>query len=123
MRLPESNLRVMRTSFLLLIMLFFASCSGDKWIAGEYYKAGSDFKYSLTLNKDHTFLLKRDFFDGDNECKGKWRFFTKDSIVLNCEKENVMAMLSSGYMNNRVQKVLIVGKQQIKIGPVILIKR
>ena len=86
-------------------------------------KSGSDFKYSLKLNKDNSFLFKEEFFDGDGKCTGKWQYFTKDTIILECEKEDVLHMLQRGYISERIQKVAILSNRQIKIRQVILTKR
>ncbi len=112
----------MRRSLLLFIAIIFTSCSAHK-IIGEYEKVGSDFKYNLKLNKNHTFLFKGYFFDGDGQCNGKWRFITKDTILLECKKEDILIMLQRGSMSERIQKVVILNNGQIKIKQVILTKR
>lgn len=110
--------------YISIFILFFilVSCTVSKNIVGIYKTSGKDFRYSLTLHKNKTFLLNEEFFDGSSGCKGTWHYLTNDTILLQCENEGVTAMLQSGYMSERNKKIIRLNRNQIKIENIVLIK-
>lgn len=113
----------MRNNFLLLLMIFFAGCKSvaiSRNVNGLYYKKGKDYQYSLTLNKDGSFVLTQKYFEVNSTCKGRWQNISADTILLKCDEEDLSAKLQSGYMIERKKKVNVVSKNKIKIGKVTL---
>ena len=111
-----------RNSIFFLIVLF-VSCNANKKIFGSYYKNGKDFGYTLTLNKNYSFILMEESFEANSKCQGKWHYLTKDTLLLECDKEDLPAMLQSGYMSDRILKAIILGHHQIKLQQVTLAKK
>jgi hypothetical protein len=56
---------------ILIISLLFISCSIKHDIIGNYYGSGKDYKKSLTLNKNGSFVLSLENFDNKSKCHGK----------------------------------------------------
>jgi hypothetical protein len=110
---------IKRTIYLLIIV--FASCTTNKSLFGKYTKSGKDFKHSLTLNKDSTFVLVQQYFEVNSKCQGRWHFIAKDTLLLVCDEENLTAKLAGGYMSEREQKVVIINNK-VKLKDVMLTK-
>jgi hypothetical protein len=110
----------MAKNSLYFLIILFVSCNANKKIIGSYYKNGKDFRYSLTLSKNNTFTLIEESFEANSKCRGKWHYFTKDTLLLECDKEDLPAMLQSGYISDRIQKVALLKNHQIKLQQVIL---
>jgi len=90
---------------------------------GKYYIKGKDFNESLIIQKNHTFTLVEQGFEYDSQCQGKWKYISKDTIVLQCDSEkDVEKMLQSDYMSDRLRKATILNRNQIKIKNVVLTK-
>lgn len=114
----------MRNTFLLILTIMFASCKSVaifKNVEGQYYKSGKDYQYSLNLNKDNSFILTQKYFEVNSTCNGKWQNLSADTILLKCDvEEDITAKLQSGYMTEREKKVLVLSKNKLKLGKVIL---
>ena len=102
--------------------MLLASCTVNRFIPGNYYNNGTDYKNSLRLNKDGTFVLTTENFDSKSGCQGKWKYLTKDTLLLKCGDEGFLAIITSGYITNREQKVVLLGNNQIKYNQMILTK-
>jgi hypothetical protein len=113
----------MAKNSIYFFILLFVCCNANKKIVGNYFKNGKDFKYSLTLNKDNTFILKEESFEANSQCQGRWHYLTKDTLLLECGKEDLPAMLQSGYISDRIQKAIILDHHQIKLQQVILTRK
>jgi hypothetical protein len=99
------------------------SCSSSKRIIGNYYVAGKDFNKSLILKKDSSFFYTQNVFEGQSKCQGRWKYLSKDTLLLKCDTEkSVEAMLQSGYISERTQKAIILSHNRIKLKNVILQK-
>ena len=107
----------------MLIIVTLCSCSVNKNLTGKYIAEGKDFKQMLILNKNNTFDLTEQGFEYNSDCTGKWKFISKDTILLKCDSEkSISAMLQSGYMSERKRKAIILNARQIKLKTVILLK-
>ncbi|MFM9951993.1 MAG: hypothetical protein ACKV1O_28945 [Saprospiraceae bacterium] len=108
------------------MFIIFASCrtpSVQHSLHGLYFAKGNDFEYSLTLNRDSTFILKLKYQDAVPECSGKWRYLDKDTLDLSCSALNDIAQsLTNGYMSERNRKVKIINQNKLKLGEVVLKK-
>jgi len=87
---------------------------------GGYYKKyhqkrGYDQVISLTLHKDSVFILSDKWFEINSTCTGKWFVVSKDTIVLRCFDEKFPAQISSGYLNEREKKIIVLGKNKLKL--------
>lgn len=71
---------------------------------------------------DSTFTLKMKYFEAQPQCIGKWRLVNKNTIKLICNEQEVYAMLTNGYMNERVHRVKILDTQRVKFNNTILEK-
>jgi hypothetical protein len=104
-------------------MIVFASCktvSISQSMQGHYYKEGKDYQYELTLNNDSSFTFTKKYFEVNSTCQGKWQRIAKDTLLLKCGEEDLSAKLQSGYMTERERKVIVLSKNKLKIGKVIL---
>lgn len=104
------------------MIIVFASCTTNKSLVGKYTKSGKDFKYGLTLNKDSTFVLVKQYFEVNSNCQGRWHYIAKDTLLLVCEEQSLTAKLTSGYMSEREYKVVILVNNKVKLKDVILTK-
>ncbi|MFT3994124.1 MAG: hypothetical protein QM660_07440 [Dysgonomonas sp.] len=90
---------------LVTILITFMSCQSTKFhkkdFAGKYkYKTNKlsyNFDYKLELNADTTFY----FQISNQSCIGKWRFLSKNEVMLKCDDVDTMDALSSGYLSQR----------------------
>jgi GTPase SAR1 family protein len=114
----------MKKITLIMILLFAISCKNAKQdYTGKYKKAGKDHTYILELKRDSTFVFTQKYFEFNPKCQGKWKFITKDTVVLNCEKEEgFSAQLSTGYMVERERKVRIINSKKIEVDKIVLRK-
>jgi hypothetical protein len=106
----------------IIFSVFFVSCAVSHGVPGDYYNNGADYKKSLLLNKDGTFALNIELFDGKSECHGKWEYLSKDTILLKCDSEAFPGVITSGYMSERQQKVVLLDDDKIKYKQTILTK-
>jgi hypothetical protein len=102
--------------------MLLASCNVNRIIPGNYCNNGTDYKKSLRLNKDGTFALTTENFDSKSGCQGKWKYLSKDTLLLKCDAEGFPAIITSGYISEREQKVVLLGNNQIKYKQMILTK-
>ena len=106
-----------------LLIIVFASCTTNRSLVGSYTKNGEDFRHSLILNKDSTFVLVEEYFHVNSKCQGRWRYIDKDTLLLVCNEEDLAGKLSRGYMSKREQEVIILISNKLKLKNVILTKR
>jgi len=104
-----------------VLSVLFSSCTISQNIHGEYLKQGKDYKYSLVLNKDSTFILSQKYHDANPKCQGRWTYIAKDAILLKCDTVNSIAeTLNSGYMQKRKNKIVVVSSKRLRFGNIIL---
>lgn len=113
----------MKTTLQLILVIFFISCKGvaiDQHVGRQYYSKGKDYKYDLSLNKDSSFVLRKNYFEVNSICKGKWQYLSVDTILLKCDEEELSAKLQSGYTPGRERKILVLSNRKLKLGKVVL---
>jgi uncharacterized lipoprotein NlpE involved in copper resistance len=104
----------------VLIAFVFASCKSVSQNAqGVYSQNGMDYQYHLTLN-DSSFTLTQKYFEVNSTCKGKWNYIAKDTILLKCNDEDLSAKLQSGYISERERKIVVLNKNKLQLGEIIL---
>ncbi len=111
----------MKNNLLLILIVVFACCKSvaiSQNIDGQYFKAGKDYQYNLSLNKDSSFTLTQKYFEVNSTCKGKWSYLSRDTILLKCDEEDLSAKLQSGYMTDREKKIVVVSKNKLILGEV-----
>ena len=104
-------------------MIFLASCktvSISQNIPGQYYKEGKDYQYDLRLNTDNSFILTQKYFEVNSTCRGKWQYLSHDTLLLKCNDEDLSAKLQSGYMTEREKNIIVLSRNKLKIGNVIV---
>jgi len=106
----------------IYFLLLLSSCSANHAIVGLYSLNGHDFKESLDLKKNKTFTLSYEAFETKSQCHGKWKYLTKDTILLHCDTEYFPDIISSGYMSKRMHKIVVIDKNHIKYEQIILNK-
>ncbi|MGH1520604.1 hypothetical protein [Chryseobacterium sp. JK1] len=112
----------MRNLMILLFLLnMIFSCNSSKNIEldGIYEKHGTGYLYTLNLNSDNTFLLSEKYYEGNPSCKGNWAI-KNDTITFKCYEEEIFAQITLGYMNKRVFNMVILNREKLKFGNVIL---
>lgn len=106
---------------LLFSILLLTSCVTRRNFNGVYSAVATGYIKTIDLNKNGTFALSISTFDNTANCTGKWKFLSKDTIELKCDSD-MFAILSSGYIKKRVQKVILLGNNQIKYEETVLIR-
>ena len=111
---------------LIYTLLFFFLTSFENsysQLPGTYKAKGKDFKYSLTLNSDSSFILTKAFFEGEARCQGKWLQLSKGSILLRCSESTLSEKLQSDYIAQREIPVIILNRKELKIDKVVMLKQ
>jgi len=116
--------------YILMIVLIY-SCSSLKIeqanIVGEYFMLQTNrntlsISYNLILNSDNTFSLSLKMQDANPKCNGQWKLIDK-YIYLKCkDTEDVVDVLSSGYMKEKNYKLEVINSNKIKFKDVVLKK-
>ena len=84
---------------------------------GEYAIKGKDYEIYLNLRSDSSFTYREKNMEVMSEAKGRWKYNSTDTIYL--IRDTVVPlpeMLSSGYMKNAPDKVVIQNRGEVKIG-------
>lgn len=108
-----------------IIILCFTTCKTVyklNNIEGVYSKSGKDFIYTLNLHKDSSFHLSQKYYEVNSFCQGRWQL-SADTILLLCADEDLVAKLQSGYLTQRKWKVIVMSKNKLKLGSVIMRKK
>lgn len=110
--------------FILMIAEFFLiSCISHKPIKkiglnpiGEYNKElENHLIHSLTLKEDSTFIYSikgGKVFNSESKCIGKWKIIA-NHLMLNCNDEDLLNQLSSGYLSTRSYKIKFISSEKI----------
>jgi hypothetical protein len=104
------------------VLFLLISCKSNFVAEGNYEKVGSDFSYSLKLNKDSTFVLTKKYFEGSGSCNGKWKIANGNQVILECTKATLLESLSSGYISDRIMTLEIINPRKLKLDNVIMHK-
>ena len=82
---------------------------------------GKDFEHNLLLKTDSTFVLQRKYIDTNPKCEGIWFYKSPNTILLKCtDNEELIEKLSTGYMSQRDNTIVIVTKNKLKLENVVL---
>jgi len=109
-------------TFLIISFLFLISCKSNFALDGNYKKVGSDFTYTLNLNKDSTFILTQKYFEVNAKCSGKWKVNKNQEVLLECSEVPIIEQLQSGYLSDRKIKLQILKNNKLKLKNVVLAK-
>ncbi len=113
----------MKQMLIIGVLFFLISCKSNFIAEGNYEKVGSDFSYSLNLNKDSTFVLSKKSFEVNASCNGKWKIVNGNQLVLECNKpKEVFESLASGYISDRIMTLKIINPKKLKLDNVIMHK-
>ncbi|MBF0762528.1 hypothetical protein IR148_15915 [Dysgonomonas mossii] len=104
---------------LVTILITFMSCQSTKFhkkdFVGKYkYKTNKlsyNFDYKLELNADTTFYLQI----SNQSCIGKWRFLSKNKVMLKCDDVDTMDALSSGYLSQREYTIKLLNDNNFEL--------
>ena len=103
---------------LLFILLTLVSCKTSHFepsIEGKFINKGNDYYYSLILQNDYKFIYKQQDLEVLRLCYGKWHYINQNTIRIQCDEENTLQQLSTGYMIEREKDVIIVNHKKILI--------
>jgi hypothetical protein len=104
-----------------IYLIAISSCSNKYYpLIGEYYVIGKDYKKTLILNSDSTFIFTQSSFETTSKCKGQFTIIAKDTFLLKCFDESFPSQITSGYMNDRIKKVVILKGNKLKLNKTIL---
>jgi hypothetical protein len=100
----------------------------QKAIHGTFYKIDKDphfsSEYTLDLNEDGSFFLLEKHKDGSPQCKGRWRIFNDEFVLLECnEITDPTETLTNAYMSNREHKLRILSENKLKYNDIVLRRR
>ena len=112
----------MKQILIIGVLFFIVSCKSNFVAEGNYEKVGSDFSYSLKLNKDSTFVLNKKYFGGSGSCNGKWKIVDGNQLILECNEASITESLQSGYISDRIMTLKIIKSKKVKLKNVILYK-
>lgn len=112
----------MKQILIIGVLFFLISCKSNFVAEGNYEKVGSDFRYSLKLNKDSTFVLTKKYFEANASCNGKWKITKSNEIILECNEAQPYESLQSGYISNRIMLLKIIKPKKLKLDNVIMHK-
>lgn len=95
------------------------SCQSTKFhkkdFVGKYkYKTTKffyNFDYKLELNADTTFYLQI----SNQSCIGKWRFLSKNEVMLECDDMDTMNALSSDYLSQRKYTARLLNSDSLEL--------
>lgn len=112
--------------FTFLTILILHSCSVNKQfrtIEGNYAANEKEFNNYLKIYSDSSFIYSIGFSGSlISKCSGKWNLNNKkDSIILNCIKQDQFEALTSTYMKQRTNKFKL-SNNKLKDGRLILKK-
>jgi hypothetical protein len=112
----------MNKGLLFLIgILMLTACSAQKNLIGNYSRTEKDFKYDLQLSAGNTFSLTQKYFEVVSKCSGKWTQLSTDTLLLKCnDATDVAETLLRGYMSEREKKVIVLNRNKLRLGQVIL---
>ncbi|MGD1320761.1 hypothetical protein [Chryseobacterium sp. 2R14A] len=110
---------------LIIAELFLFSCTSHKPIKniglnpfGEYNREFENHLiHSLTIKEDSTFIYSikgGEVFNSESKCNGKWQIIANE-LILNCNKEDLLNQLSSGYLSPRNYKIKFISSEKIYI--------
>ncbi len=112
--------------FLSAILVFSIAQCGTlrelENLGGVYSKSGKDYNYTLKLNKDSSFYFSQKYYEVNTVCHGIWQL-SADTILLQCAEEDLAAKLQRGYMGKRNLKAIVLSKNKLKLGEVLLRKQ
>ena len=112
----------MKQTLIIGVLFFLISCKSKFVTEGNYEKVGSDYSYSLKLNKDSTFVFSQKHMESNGKCIGKWKITKNDEVVLECNEATVIESLQSGFISNRIMKLRIIKPKKLKLENVIMYK-
>jgi hypothetical protein len=112
----------MKQTLIIGVLFFLISCKSNFPLEGNYEKVGSDFSYTLHLNKDSTFVLTQKYFEVNASCNGKWKITESNEIMLECKEATLFEQLQSGYISNRIMSLKIIKPKKLKLNNVIMHK-
>lgn len=114
--------------YTVTMILMILSCKAQEIdreaIYGTFYGLDRDknfsTSYTVELRQDSSFKLAIKVQDANPQCEGKWKIVGNE-VLLECDEiTDPTKMLSSGYMNKREHKLLIVNKDKLKYDGVVL---
>lgn len=103
----------------LVFLIGFSSCQSFQGLPGYYIKKTKDYRYSLKVQTDSSFVFERESNHSHSNCKGIWKV-RGDTLILKCHEEPLQIQLSSGYWNDREMEVLLLNDGKMKLGTITL---
>ncbi len=74
-------------------------------------KLSYNFDYKLELNADTTFYLQI----SNQSCIGKWKFLSKNEVILKCDNVNTVDALSSSYLSQREYAIKQINSDSLEL--------
>ncbi len=118
----------MKLCFIFIILLIYSCASSNlvkSEVSGKYSKnlrskGKFSIDYNLILNTDKSFSLSIKTQDANPKCNGEWEL-KANNILLKCYKSNnIIEMLSSGYMKKKEYHLKLLNRNKIEFENVIL---
>lgn len=105
-----------RLIYISILFLLFG-CSSPKRLSFDtlYSRSGDRYFVNLELRTDSTFTLTKAYIEWSKKCNGTWTYLGNDKYKLLCNKEEVFAQISSGYLEPREHIISILNNRKIKI--------
>jgi hypothetical protein len=114
--------------YAIAMILMAVSCKAQEIdqeaMDGTFYKLvkAKNFgkSYTLELNRDGSFKFMLKQLDAMPQCKGTWQIVVNE-VLLECEEgDNPYEMLSNGYLSQREHTFLILNKNKLEYGDLVL---
>lgn len=118
----------MKLCFIFIILLIYSCASSnlvESEVSGKYSKnlrskGKFSIDYNLILNTDKSFSLSIKTQDANPKCNAEWEL-KANNILLKCYKSNnIIEMLSSGYMKKKEYHLKLLNRNKIEFENVIL---
>jgi hypothetical protein len=106
----------------LCFLLLLASCTVSRPVPGNYYSNGTTYVKSLKLDPNGSFLLSADNFDRKAGFLGKWKYLSKDTILLKYNLKDFPETAKSEHITQTEVKVVLLNNREIKYDQVVLTK-
>ncbi len=115
-----------KLTLFVLILHLLNSCESNKLIItntieGTYYAKGKDYSYEISIKKDGVFSYQNNSLGVVSKCEGGWIIKGNKYILFTCNKsQNPIDLISSGYIGDYSDTIMIFNKNKIKFKHIVL---
>jgi hypothetical protein len=101
--------------FLFIICISCVSSQIATINSGYFQYVEDDLTKTIVLKNDYQFTYIESLGRVDAKCVGKWKYISKDTILLQCEDEPLENAFVQGYMPTRNHKIEVLNANKLKL--------